>query len=169
MYKTFLATAAAVIALQGCAPQQSPNQAAAEQFNEGMAKTCEASPPKAAAGAAASATIIMTNDGWCAIRTTEADGQPYQLGLVLTRPAHGHVLIRKVSDRTRVEYTPDERFVGTDSFAVALRSRTANTPDTPVQVAVTVTQGEGVAPAPTPAAAPAAAPQRTSPARRATH
>ena len=163
MHKTSIAIAAAVIALQGCAPTQTSTQVAAEQFNEGVARTCNASALQVAPGGTANSTISMTNDGWCALRTTEADGQAFQLGLVRTRPAHGFVLIRRVSGRTRIEYTPNERYVGTDSFTVALRSRTASGADATVHVAVTVAQGEIMAPAPAPAPAPG---RTTTPARR---
>lgn len=166
MHKTFLAVAATAIALQGCAPTQTPAQLSGEQFNEGAAKTCNASPLQVAPGATANATISMTNDGWCALRATEADGRAYQLGLVRIRPAHGIVRISRVSGRTRIEYEPNERYVGTDSFTFDLRSRTVNAADAKVTVAVTVAQGERVAPAAAPTPAPAAVPNRTTPARR---
>ena len=163
MTKHLIAIAAAAMTLQGCAPQLTPAQVAAEDFNEGIARTCNASTANFSTPTTATATIALTNDGWCAVRTTEKDGQPFQLGLVKTRPEHGRVLIQKAGNQTRVEYTADSRYVGADRFTVALRSRTPNTPDAVMQVAVTVAAGESVAPTPAPA------PTRpTTPARRST-
>ncbi len=142
---------AAVLLLAGCANKQGASTQGLDQRNEGIAKTCTPSVPELNASASASATITMTNDGWCAVRTSERDGKPYQLGPLKSRPEHGRVLIQPVNAETRIEYTPDPRFVGTDRFNVALRSRTPGTPDATVQVAVTVSMGEGMAPEPAPA------------------
>ncbi len=162
-----IAIAAAAIALQGCAAKgPSATTASAESLNEGIAKSCTASPVDFAAGTTATATIAMTNDGWCAVRTVERDGQPFQLGLVRQRPEHGRVLIEKAGGQTRIEYTADGRYTGADRFSVALRSRTAGAADSVLQVAVTVSMGEGMlAPAPAPRAAPATTPR--TPARTA--
>ena len=163
MTKHLIAITAAALALQGCAAQLTPAQLAAEDYNEGIAKTCNASAADLSNAAAGTATIAMTNDGWCGVRVTEKDGQPFQLGLVKTRPEHGRVLIQRAGNQTRVEYTADNRYVGTDRFTVALRSRAGNAPDSMLQVAVTVAMGESTAPAPAPT------PTRpTTPARRTT-
>jgi len=162
-----IALAAAAVILQGCAQQPAAPQLAAEDYNQGIAKTCTGSPVDLSAATTATATINMTNDGWCAVRTVERDGQPFQLGLVRVRPEHGRVLIQKIGGQTRIEYTADSRYVGADRFTVALRPRTANAPDATVQVAVTVAMGEGAAMAPAPTPAPATAPaRRSTPARR---
>ncbi len=155
MNKHLIAIAASVVALQGCAVQNPAAQVAGEDLNVGIAKTCTASKVDLSAATSAGATIAMTNDGWCAVRLVEKDGQPFKLGLVRTRPEHGVVLIQQLGGETRLEYTADQRYVGADRFTVALRSKTANAPDTVVQVAVTVTMGEVVAPV---AAAPASTP-----------
>ena len=168
MHKTLIAVAAAAIALQGCAPQQTPAQLAASEDNEGRASTCNESPLEVAEGGTATATIAMTNDGWCAIRAAEKDGQAYRYGLVTSRPTHGHVLIHPVSGRNRIEYTADERYVGPDAFTVALRSHNTGAPDATVKVAVTVTAGPNAAPAPAPTQQPAPAARSTTPARRTT-
>ena len=167
MNKHLIALAAAAIALQGCATQAPPAQLAGEDV-DGIAKTCTASPVDLSKGATASATIAMTNDGWCAVRAVEADGRPFQLGLVRGRPEHGRVLIQQVSGRTRIEYTADARYVGPDRFTIVLRSKSASAPDATVQVAVTVTKGDSVASPPAPASTSAPAPAQRTPTRRRT-
>lgn len=157
MNKPLLALVAAA-ALQGCAMQAPPPAGPTRNYDEGIAKSCTATPIDLSASTTASSTITMTNDGWCAVRTVEKDGKPYALGLVQTRPGHGFVLIRSYGNQTRLEYTADPRYVGADSFTVALRSRTANAPDATVQVTVNVTAGAVVAPPP--AATPAPTPAR---------
>jgi hypothetical protein len=145
-----IAAAAAVLALQGCASKPPPPPAPTEDFNVGIAKTCTFTPVQPAAGSNVSSSITMTNDGWCAVRTTEADRQPFLLGLVGVRPTHGTMLIQKLGGETRLEYTPNPGYTGTDSFTASLRPK-AGGADAAVQVAVTVTQGAGA-----PVAAPAA-------------
>jgi len=169
LHTKLIATLAAAIALSGCATKPAPTeQAAVDLQNEGIAKTC--TPSTVDPTAATPATIAMTNDGWCDVFVTEKDKQPFSLGLVTTRPAHGRVYIRPVNQQTRIEYTANAGYVGPDSFTVALRSRTAGTPDTPLRVDVAVTPGEGQPVVAPPATAPQrrpAAPTRT-PARRRT-
>ncbi len=164
MHIKLIATLAAAIALSGCAAKAPPAPPAVDLQNEGIAKTC--TPSAVDLAAAAPATIAMTNDGWCGVVTAEKDGQPFKLGLVKTRPAHGRVYIQPVNGQTRVEYTANAGFVGSDNFTVALVSRTANTSDTPLRVDVAVTQGEGQAVAPPPP--PTKKPATRAPARRRT-
>lgn len=172
MNTTPIAMLAAGLALTACAtPTPAPQPGI--DLNVGIAKTCEASSVDLSALGGANATIRMSNDGWCAVRTAERDGQPFLLALVRTRPEHGRVFIQKIGGQTRVEYTADPGYSGADAFSVALRSRTPNTPDAMVQVAVTVLPGTGVpvaAPvAPPPAATPAAtgpSPAASTPSRR---
>jgi len=166
LHMKLIATLAAAVALSGCAAKAPPAAPAVDLQNEGIAKTC--TPSAVDLAAPAPATIAMTNDGWCGVVTAEKDGQPFKLGLVKTRPAHGRVYIQPVNGQTRVEYTANAGYVGSDSFAVALMSRAASVPDVPLRVDVAVTQGEGqaVAPPPAPTKKPAA-PART-PARRRT-
>lgn len=155
MNTTPIAMLAAGLALTACATP-TPPPAPGIDLNVGIAKTCEASPVAPSGG---TATIRMSNDGWCAIRASEPDGQPYQVGTLPGRPENGRVLIQKVATQTRAEYTPNPGFAGTDNFTVLLRSRTSNTPDARVQVAVTVLPGAGA-----PVAAPAAPPSTATPA-----
>ncbi len=167
---TALAAVAAAIALQGCA-NTPPAPPAGEDLNLGIARSCEFTPVKLALGGTASSAITMSNDGWCAVRVDEPDGQPFQLGLMLDRPQHGRVLIQRIGGQTRLEYTPNPGFNGSDRFTAALRPREASTQDSRLQVAVNV--GGGAAPAaqtPAPATTartPATTTTRT-PARRTT-
>jgi len=158
LHTKLIATLAAAIALSGCATKPAPSKQAVDLQNEGIAKTC--TPSTVDPAAAAPATITMTNDGWCGVFVADKDeankgGQPFSLGLVKARPAHGRVYIQPVNQKTRIEYTANAGYVGADEFTVALRSRTAGVPDTPLRVDVTVTPGEGQ-----PIAAPVAAPAR---------
>jgi len=165
--KHLIAIVASVAALQGCANQSSAPQVAGEDLNIGLAKTCTPSKVDVSASTSASGTIAMTNDGWCAIRVVEKDGQPFLLGLVRSRPEHGRVLIQKLGGETRLEYTANPRYVGEDRFTVALRSKTQGAPDTMVQVAVNVSMGEApiepvAAAAPATGGAPTAAKRTTT-------
>ena len=159
MHIRLLSTLAAVAALSGCAPQRAAPPVAVDLQNEGIAKTC--APSTADPALTTPATIAMSNDGWCGVFATEQDGKAFNLGLLRSRPTHGRVFIQKVNDRTRIEYTPFPGYVGADSFTVALRSRTAATPDVALRVDVAVAPGNA------PVAAPAAA-QPTPPARQPT-
>ena len=168
MQTKLIAALAAAIALSGCATRPAPTEQAVDLQNDGIAKTC--TPSMVDLAAATPATITMTNDGWCGVFAAEKDRQPFSLGLLTTRPAHGRVYIQPVNQQTRIEYTPNTGYVGSDSFAVALRSRAAGAPDTPLRVDVTVMPGMGqpvAAPAaPTPPRGPAApARRRASPTR----
>lgn len=163
MYKALIVATAATLAVQGCAPQSTTPTVTAQEANEGKASTCTASAVDLAASAPA--TISMTNDGWCGPTVTEKDGSAFALGLVTARPVHGHVLIHTVAGRTRVEYTPDGRYIGPDAFTVALRPRMQGAPDAKVQFAVTVTAGANVA-APEPVRQAPAPRKSTTPARR---
>lgn len=150
-YRPIATAALAVLGLAGCATPPAP-PAPTEDVNVGIARSCTFTPVTPVPGGAANSTITMTNDGWCAVRVTERDGQPFLLGLVRQRPEHGRVLIEKLGGQSRLEYTADPGYVGQDRFSAALRSRNGATPDAAVEVAVTVNAGQAVAPvaAPTP-------------------
>jgi len=168
LHTKLIAMLAAAVALSGCATKPAPTeQAAVDLQNEGIAKTC--TPSTVDLAGATPATISMTNDGWCGVFTAEKDGQPFSLSLVKTRPAHGRVYIQPVNRQTRIEYTANTGYIGPDSFTVALRSRTAGAPDTPLRIDVSVTPGEGQ-PIVAPTEAPTKKPQPPSrrPARRPT-
>jgi hypothetical protein len=168
LHNRLIATLAAAVALSGCVAKPPAPEQAVDLQNEGIAKTC--TPSKVDLASGAPATIAMTNDGWCGVFAAETDGQPFSLGLVKVRPAHGRVYIQPVNRQTRIEYTANAGYSGPDSFTVALRPRAANAPDSMLRVDVTVTPGEGqpvVAPAATSPRAPAA-PARPPARRRAT-
>jgi hypothetical protein len=101
----------------------------------GSARVCQVPNVDPVAGQNTEAAIKMDNDGgWCALRVRQDGARPYGAGLLITRPAHGSVLVHTVGDDTRIDFTPDRGFTGTDSFTVKLVPGDAN-----VEVAVTVT------------------------------
>ncbi|MSP30379.1 MAG: hypothetical protein EXR09_08025 [Acetobacteraceae bacterium] len=103
----------------------------------GAAKSCAVSAVDLSGGKSADATMAVGNDGgWCAIAVSQSAGEapsaevfggrglarrkPYTAGLVQTRAQRGQLQIHTVGDETRVDYTPDHGFTGTDHFAVQL-------------------------------------------------
>jgi hypothetical protein len=87
----------------------------------GGAKVCEVPKVAPADGQESEAVIKLANDGgWCGIPVHQAGPKPYEAGLLVARPAHGSVLIHGVGDETRIDYTPDRGFTGTDGFTVKL-------------------------------------------------
>ncbi|HVC63371.1 MAG TPA: Ig-like domain-containing protein [Acetobacteraceae bacterium] len=124
--------------LQGCAekPPAPPVQHArlfATDF-EGGAKSCIVPKLKLAAGRTSRVAMKVGNDGgWCGIAVAR-NARPYAVGLLEQPPTHGKVYIHPVGDDTRIDYTPDLGFSGSDSFVVKLL------PGEPeVRVSVTVT------------------------------
>ncbi len=112
--------------LQGCG-QNGTSGPAASRLRvyaadlTGAAKACEA--PKVDPAKSPTSEIGMTvvNDGgWCGIPVHQEGPKPFEAGLLTTRPAHGTVLIHAVGDDTRIDYTPDRGFSGSDSFTVKL-------------------------------------------------
>ncbi len=80
--------------------------------------------------------ITLGNDGgWCAFKVGQS-GRPFTAGLLATRPAHGKVYVHTVGNDTRVDYTPDARYAGSDAFSVQLLPG-----DLAIRVAVTVNPG----------------------------
>jgi hypothetical protein len=101
----------------------------------GAAKVCEVPKVNPAAGAGSEVPMKVVNDGgWCAISVHQDGPKPYEAGLLTTRPNHGNVLIHEVGDDTRIDYTPDRGFAGSDSFSVQLIPGNAS-----IRVPVTVT------------------------------
>jgi hypothetical protein len=87
----------------------------------GAAKTCEVPNIAPAHGQTTEAAIKLVNDGgWCGLPAHQEGPKPFEAGLLTVRPEHGTVLIHEVGDDTRVDYTPDHGFVGTDTFTVKL-------------------------------------------------
>jgi Bacterial Ig domain len=116
------ACAAACSALAGCA-RPGPVSYGTPVFSVDMtggARQCVASHPQLISGTTVEATMRVGNDGgWCGI-SVQLDGQPYAAGLLTESPAHGKVFIHPVGDSTRIDYTPEAGFTGTDRFVVQL-------------------------------------------------
>lgn len=87
----------------------------------GAAKSCSTPKTTPVAGQTTEAAITLVNDGgWCGLSVHQDGPKPFDAGLLTARPAHGTVLIHEVGDETRIDYTPDRGFAGTDSFSVKL-------------------------------------------------
>ena len=117
-----LACMAAGAVLEGCAEKvaQGPRSRVFAADVSGRAKNCTVSKVDVRDGQETPATVQVGNDGgWCAI-TVDRRGKPYDSGLLITRPAHGTVVIHPVGDDTRIDYTPARGYTGSDSFAVRL-------------------------------------------------
>jgi hypothetical protein len=108
----------------------------------GAAKVCDVPKVTPVPGASASAPLKMANDGgWCGIRVHQDGPKPFEAGLLTARPDHGTVLIHEVGDDTRIDYTPDHGFAGSDTFTVKLIPG-----DAMIQVGVTVAAVAAAAP-----------------------
>jgi hypothetical protein len=117
-----LALAATALLLQACAqrPPAAPGARVFQADLAGAAKSCSVPQVTPAVGQETPVPIKMGNDGgWCAITVNNA-GKPFDAGLLVTEPTHGKAYIHTVGDETRIDYTPDPRFAGSDSFAVKL-------------------------------------------------
>jgi len=87
----------------------------------GGAKSCTVPAVELADGKSTAAAMRVVNDGgWCAITLPRPGRVPYAAGVLQTRALHGQVHIHTVGDNTRIDYTPDADFAGTDSFVVRL-------------------------------------------------
>ena len=128
--------------LQACSQAPTPAGSATRVYAadmRGAAKTCDAPRISPASGDKTAVAINVGNDGgWCGIRTYQAGAKPFEAGLLQTRPNHGTVLIHQVGDDTRIDYTPDRGFTGSDTFTVRLIPG-----DAMVNVAVTVASSAG--------------------------
>ena len=163
-----LAAAAGLVGLQACAPQQQQAAALGPRLYavdvQGRSALCDV-PQKVslAAGRPTEAAMTMDNDGgWCGIVTDRAGP-----GLVVAKPANGHLNVRKVGATTRVDYIPDRGFVGTDSFAVKLLPDQAEMRVTAnVQGSATQQTAAAAPDAALPVAAPAPAKRAAAPAAR---
>ncbi len=62
---------------------------------------------------------VSNEGGWCGI-TANRGGAAFDSYLLDVRPVHGRVFAHRVGGNTRIDYTPDRGFVGTDQFAVRL-------------------------------------------------
>ena len=100
------------------------------------AKTCSAPPAAPPDGQSVLAQMQVVNDGgWCGIIANHNNGGAYASYLMVTRPTHGRVFAHRVGNLTRIDYTPDTGFAGTDSFAIRMIPGDSN-----IEAAVTVTR-----------------------------
>lgn len=101
----------------------------------GGAKACESPKVSPTAGKPVPVALKVGNDGgWCGVTVAQDGPKPFDAGLLAGRPEHGTVVIHSVGDYTRIDYTPDKGFAGSDAFTVKLLPGAAV-----LDVAVTVT------------------------------
>jgi hypothetical protein len=116
----WLCLAASALLMQGCAPKQPTWNGIYAIDAAGGARTCVAPPVTMPDGQAGLVQMQVSNEGgWCG-ETLSHSGVAYDSYLLVTRPSHGRVFAHHVGNNTRIDYTPDPGFVGTDSFAVRL-------------------------------------------------
>jgi hypothetical protein len=136
---------AALLLIAGCAEGGGLGGGANRTFYadlQGGAKDCTTTPTRVSLSNGSSTDVAMsvTNDGgWCGISVSRFSG-PYSAGLMVQRPSNGKVYVHTVGSATRVDYTPDPGFRGTDAFAVKLIPG-----DATMKVAVTVKPAGGAA------------------------
>ena len=117
-----LAVLAAAALLQGCQSQRIATSSTRLYASDlaGGAAVCAVPDVTVANGKETATTMTVGNDGgWCGVTLGQL-GHPYASALLSVRPAHGKVYVHPVGDATRVDYTPDRGFTGSDSFAVRL-------------------------------------------------
>jgi hypothetical protein len=126
--------AVAAFLISGCAQKGGWNGIYAIDA-AGGARTCVAPATSPPDGKAVLAQIQVSNEGgWCGISLNRG-GVAYDSYLMVTRPTHGRIFAHHVGNNTRIDYTPDAGFVGTDRFAIRLIPGNAE-----FEAAVTVTQ-----------------------------
>ena len=131
-------TGAVLLAVQGCAQAVSPVVAPAPRYYavdlQGKAKSCIVPALLPQDGRTTAMTMAVGNDGgWCSITVTQRDVGPYSAGLLSDHPAHGTIYVHTVGADTRIDYTPNRGYAGSDSFTVTLLPGAAE-----LKVAVTV-------------------------------
>jgi hypothetical protein len=137
--------------LAACAQQAGPAASTRRVYlvdTQGQARVCTV-PQRVSltAGQQTEAAMTLSNEGgWCGITVAQAGPKPYDAGMLVQRPKHGRVHVRKVGDVTRVDYIPDAGFNGADAFTVRMAPGNAA-----LQVAVTVQGTATTAAAATPA------------------
>jgi hypothetical protein len=88
---------------------------------KGGAKICTVPQVNPTAGQSQDVAIKLGNDGgWCGLPVHQDGPAPFDAGLLTARPAHGTITIHAVGDDTRIDYTPDRGYAGTDTFSVKL-------------------------------------------------
>jgi hypothetical protein len=112
--------AATALLIQGCAPRAGVWNGIFAVDVAGGARTCSAPTASPPDGQAVAAVVQVSNEGgWCGMTVTRG-GVAYDSYLLVNRPAHGKVYTHHVGTNTRIDYTPDTGFTGTDKFAVRL-------------------------------------------------
>jgi hypothetical protein len=130
----WLGLAATTLLAQGCTQALTWNGIYSIDL-AGGAKTCVVSPVAPQDGTSVLVQMQMSNEGgWCGIVSNHS-GVGYDSYLLVARPSHGKVFAHHVGSNTRIDYTPDTGFTGTDSFAVRLIPG-----DAVIQGAVTVSR-----------------------------
>ena len=123
------------ILVMGCAPQQGVWNGIYAVDVAGAAKTCVAAPATPPDGKTVLDQMQVSNEGgWCGISATR-EGRAFDSYLLVTRPTHGRVYAHHVGSGTRIDYTPETGFTGTDSFSVRMIPG-----DGTIEGAVTVTR-----------------------------
>jgi len=115
----WLGLAATALLAQGCAPQASWNGVFKMDL-AGAARVCVAATASPPDGQTSVVQMQVSNEGgWCGVNATRG-GVPFESYLLAARPAHGKIYAHRVGGYTRIDYTPDTGFAGTDTFAVRL-------------------------------------------------
>jgi hypothetical protein len=110
----------AALLLQGCSPPAVGWNGLYTIDQAGGARTCVAPAASVPDGKAIVEQVQVSDEGgWCGVILNHG-GSPYDSYLLATRPAHGRVFAHRVGGNTRIDYTPDTGFTGTDKFAVRL-------------------------------------------------
>jgi hypothetical protein len=133
----FAALAAACL-LQACAQPKtaSGTRLFASDLNGG-ARLCAVPAITVTNGQETTVPMTVGNDGgWCGISVGQGGPHPFSAGLLTKPPEHGKIYIHTVGDATRVDYTPDAGFAGSDNFVVRLVPGNGS-----LRVAVTVSKG----------------------------
>jgi hypothetical protein len=116
----WLCLAATGFLIQGCAPRAPAWNGIYAIDAAGQAKTCVAATVSPPDGQTVQAQVQVSDEGgWCG-EILNRGGVAYDSYLLVTRPSHGRVFAHHVGTNTRIDYTPDPGYVGTDSFAVRL-------------------------------------------------
>lgn len=163
----------AALLMQACAQKPLVQTPVAEAPDEaGHAAQCSFTPNPATIDPATplQVKVEVTNDGgWCAVRLNQV-----KTALLRTPPEHGRVYFRNVRDLTRLQYTPNAGFAGTDHFkfqiqpgaAIVEADVTVTAPATPVAAPAAVTTPAVTAPATPPKEAPKASTKRSTSKRK---
>ncbi|MBX9701696.1 MAG: hypothetical protein K2X74_19840, partial [Acetobacteraceae bacterium] len=102
---------ALLAALGACAEQAAPTASTRRVYfvdTQGQARTCTVPRDvRLTAGQETQAAMTLVNDGgWCGISVSQSGPRPYDASMLVQRPQHGRVHVRKVGDVTRVDYIP---------------------------------------------------------------